>query len=286
MMVGELQKFRSLPAVLCAGLTCLMLAQEAAHIGVHVAYSLRSTDLTLGKPVILTITIVNHSGQPVRADLGQDRKENFAFKVIQPDQQELALPAFSREGISRPGVVDVDPGQSFSEDLVLNEWYQFSTPGKYTLKAILKEPITNADGRTIFEDHGSELRFTVHPRNLTELRYVCARSVDDIAKAQSYSEAAEAATQLSYVSDPAAVPYLKKGLELGKSVEPILISGLERIGDESAVQVLISSLLSGPSDTRLLARSALQHIYGSTQDSNVRKQIEEAFAKSGPPPEK
>jgi hypothetical protein len=257
---------------------------QGASVLVKVSYSLRAKKVSLGEPIVLTYTLVNRGSASVRVDLGQDRKGSFAFTVIRPDQQELRLAAFSRDGISVPGLVSVASGQSFSEDLILNEWYQFPVPGEYRIAARVTEPVLDEDNRSVLADGGAQLRLTIGARDVVQLGYVCAVLVDRLAKAGSYSEAADAAQELSYVVDPVAVPYLKSGLALGKLVEPILITGLERIGEDSAAQALIGTLKTGSSDTQLLARSALRRIYGTTVSDALRNQIQKVLADADNPP--
>jgi HEAT repeat protein len=96
----------------------------------------------------------------------------------------------------------------------------------------------------------------------------------------NYEEAQEFAQALSYVNDPIAVPYLVKSLTSNKMVEPILIKGLERIGNKEAVQVLIDTIVDKPeSEVALLATSSLQII--ESNGLNVEgKQMAKQFLKS------
>jgi hypothetical protein len=52
---------------------------------VVVAYSPPTQQLTLREPVFVDFTVRNGLDQPVKLDLGQDRKESFRFVVVGPD---------------------------------------------------------------------------------------------------------------------------------------------------------------------------------------------------------
>jgi hypothetical protein len=78
---------------------------------------------------------------------------------------------------------------------------------------------------------------------------------------------------LSYVNDPIAVAYLRRALSAHKLVEPIVIVGLERIGNAGAVEALAEGWKADPSDSvRFVA--ALQHIQKQTDDAQVQKTID------------
>lgn len=262
------------------GFSVLVMAQANAPDEVHISYSLQDSHSTVGQPLILRFTIQNRTSNTVTVNLGQDRKGNFDFTVGEPGGRTVRLPRFSRDGISQIGQVSVAPKQTFSEDLILNELWQFTKVGEYTLTARMSAPVTDDEGRTVLKDSGTELHFAVEPRDIASLEQVCAHLLDKIFASKTYSEASEAASELAQVHDPSAVPYIEKALSSGKQVEPILIAGLERIGDEPATRVLIDSLRSGSAETKPLARSALQRIYHENPDPRVRKDIESALSES------
>jgi HEAT repeat protein len=88
--------------------------------------------------------------------------------------------------------------------------------------------------------------------------------------------AQEPALLLSYVEDPIAVPYLSQLLDAHKLVEKIAVSGLERIGDEESVKILILALSSGYGDTSDLALQALKRTLRKSSDPVVKRTIRDA----------
>jgi hypothetical protein len=113
---------------------------------IEISYSLPAEQLSLHEPVVMTFSVRNATPADVHLDLGQDRKGGFLLSVTRPDGVKIELQPYSRDGISLAGRVSVGPGQSFTQNIVLNEWYDFQTPGRYLLEARLAEPISITDG--------------------------------------------------------------------------------------------------------------------------------------------
>jgi hypothetical protein len=108
------------------------------------------------------------------------------------------------------------------------------------------------------------------------LQMACARLGDEVERATSFDDAREAATELSFAKDPVAVPYLERAL-VRKQLAPILILGLERIGDTTAVLALISQARMTTVDIPALARAALRKIQSETSDPALKRQIEDSI---------
>lgn len=240
--------------------------------GVRFSYSLPQT-LTLHEPVRLVSTISNESSEPARLDLGQDRKGGYVLVLTLPNGVKIDLPQHSREGIARLGTLALEPGQTYSQTLLLNEWYSFETPGRYQLQIRASRPALVGASSTPVADPGFEAAFEIQSRNTERLEATLSELIHRIEDSTSYEQAAEAATALRYVADPLAVLYLEKALRAGKGVEPIAVAGLEGIANQAAVAALITSLQSDSPDVPTLARSALQRIQQRTPDSALKEQI-------------
>jgi hypothetical protein len=240
-----------------------------------ISYSFPPQQLTVHQPVILTFKIRNDFRQPIQLDLGQDRKGGFSFTLTRPDGVKFRLPEFSREGISQTGTLSLQPGERYSQNLLLNEWYDFEIPGKYELEGHLIKPIVVGDGAREERDQGFRSGLEIGPRDELALAKTCGTLADQIDDSTSYEHAAQAALILSYVKDPVAVPYLHRALLAHKLVEPIAIAGLEKIGNERAVRVLFEGLKIEYGDSAVLSRAALERIRSQTEDPNLRNEIEQ-----------
>jgi len=226
---------------------------------VDVSYSLAKSQITLHEPVILNFTVKNSLAQAVNLDLGADREQNFIFTIKQPDGTTIQLPQLRKEGASRIGRLTVDPRQTYTQEILLNEWYEFPIVGKYKLSARLAKPMQTSEGASI-EPTVFHSTLEVQPRNAERLEQIAAGLADQVTTASSYEEAARAALILSYINDPVAVPYMGEVLSSNHMVETIVIAGLERMGGEEAIQVLTEASSSQEWETAELARAALERI--------------------------
>jgi len=232
---------------------------QAQVTKIDVSYSFARSEVTLHEPVMLNFTVKNHLAQAVNLDLGADRKRNFIFTIKQPDGKTIQLPQLRREGTSRIGRVTVDPGQTYTQEILLNEWYEFPISGKYELSARLAKPIQNSAG-AINEPAEFHATLDVQPRDAEHLEQIAAGLAKQVTASSSYEEAAQAALKLSYINDQAAVPYMGKVLSADHMVEPIVIAGLERVGGKEAIQVLTDTSERQQGETAKLALAALERI--------------------------
>lgn len=215
---------------------------SSSETGVKISYSLPSTQLSLHEPISINFEINNESKQIVRLDLGQDRKGGFLITVTSPDGTTSHLPQYKHEGISRYGTVSVQPGETFSQRLLLNEWYDhFNSPGRYKLEARLITTIAVGNSFQL-QDSGFKGEIPIAPRDAAQLKRFCEELATQVATAPNPEAAQEPARILSYVEDPVAVPYLARVLSTNTFTQQFAIEGLERVGDDAAIEVLLSSL--------------------------------------------
>jgi len=169
----KISKLALLPfALILFSPSCVIARDEKP--AVKVSYVLPSISLSLHEPVILSFEIDNESKQAITVDLGQDRKGAFLFTVTPPNGTTQRLPQYRHEGISQYGNVSVQPGEKFSQRLVLNEWYDnFKIPGKYKLEARLTTPILVGEAELRDSEFKGEVSMT--PRDSVRLEQVCAR---------------------------------------------------------------------------------------------------------------
>lgn len=253
--------------------TCLGITMNARIEGrVKVLYTI-SSPVSLLEPIIVEFTVENGLSEPIKFDLGLNRKSKFVFTVTRPDGSIVHVPPLSEEGSGVMGRISLQPKQTYTKRLLMNERYGFDQPGNYGVEIRLADFIQTESGRRINVSTKGNLRLQVEPRNPESLAKKCEELVKKTLGASSFEEAADFAFALSYVNDPIAVPYLKRVLESDRMVESVAINGLVRIGNREAVEVLISTLKSKVADTALRARYALSKIEKSTQDSSIKEAI-------------
>lgn len=223
---------------------------------VMVSYGV-SSPLTLHEPVIVEVSIENSLNEAIRFDLGHNRKSNFLISLTLPDGSILKVPPLSDEGMGLLGRISLDPLQRYSQNLLLNEWYDFDQPGNYQVWLRLATRIQTNSGLTINAPTEKLLNILIGPRNAELLRQRGEELTRTIEQSPSYDKTSEAALTLSYIKDQSAIPYLKKLLESKKHLEGFAISGLERIGTIDAKETLTWAAQSENEDTAVRAKAAL-----------------------------
>jgi hypothetical protein len=271
-------------------LTTVILIGEASSLAsgdVKTSYVFASPSFSLHEPVILKFRIHNDSGQPVRVDLGRNYVENLLVTITLPDGMTIVVPPIRRDGAARIGRFDLANGREFAQDLILNEWTDFKTAGVYGIEIHLAKPVQDADGITIQSGSQPDAyvgAVEITPENPVRLASVRRLFAEKAEKSSSFEEAQDAALPLSYVDDPIAVPYLQRVLVAKRGVGLTALNGLERVGDSSAVNVLISALtMTDDPSIPVMARAALERISGATADPAERETIRQALERKEVP---
>ena len=269
---------RLLPVMLLSALFFHAEAANQSASRIHISFAMESAKLSLREPVVLIFTVQNQSENSATVDLGQDRKENFLFSLMRPDGTSVRLPQLRSDGFSILGVVSIEPGKHYVQQIVLNEWSEFEQLGSYKIRASLAKPVRV--GRASEGELVVEADFQILPKQPEKLLKVCDALLRRVYSAPSYEATAEAALALSYVRDPIAIPHLRKMLVSGL-VEGFALKGLQRIGNREAVQVLIAAYGEGPgqrkSELQQRAGGALSTIARETRDPELRKDIMRAL---------
>lgn len=253
-----------------------LITNDEMSQNIQVSLSLANSKVVLYEPIILNFHIQNDSNQNIKLDLGQNSKQGFIFTIVYPDGKVSQLPQLTRNGISTLGNVLVKPQQTYNQKILLNEWINFDSTGSYKIEGRLAEPIKTEDGKILVINSNFNTTVNVQPENAERLKRVSAALVQSISESDNWKENSEAALTLGYVRHPIAVPFLQKVLTSKRLVEPIAIKGLERIGNEEAVQVLIAFVKEKPeSELALLSKSALQEIENQSSDPAIKQKIKQ-----------
>jgi hypothetical protein len=253
--------------------TALSQTQE----GVVVSYAMSPPIITLHEPIVVELSIMNDLNEQIRFDLGKNHKSKLLVTVKKPDGSLVRVPALSEEGLGTIGRLSLDPKQTHSERLLLNEWYDFNAAGVYQIEVRLADSIRTESGKIVNPMTKGALTLEVGPRRPELLRQRCERLARSILEFRSYADAAEAALALSYVQDTTAVPYLAKVMTAGRMVAPIAIAGLERIGGKESVDALILAVQSRTDEIAELARSALIRMANKATDLSIQERIKQAL---------
>jgi hypothetical protein len=209
---------------------------------------------TQGQPIVMRLRVENNSFESKVVDLGYDREGALQFKLKRGEGAWMDLPQTKvREGISLVGKVTIPPGETYSQQIILDDWYKFGEPGTYVVSLMIPKSIC----------FGLELQFEITPANAESLSNMCSELVDAIRDSKkNYEKSADAAKVLAKIDDRLVVPFLAKALEANRMLDSILIPALERIGDKEAIRYLISLLEHNDSTSSKyeLVRPALQRL--------------------------
>lgn len=249
------------------------------HDALAIEYRLLSTAVTLHEPILMRVTISNPLDTVARVNLGQDRKQAFELSIGKPDGKIVSSNLPLHEGASRLPVVEVASGDTYTEILVLNQWYPFPEVGTYTVKVRLTRVLGSQED--LPDDFGSWSALPpvdVIPRDPARLTAVCDQLKTKLETSKIYAELGEAAFELSYVDDPVAVPYLQD-MALLKSgmLAPLAAEGLERVDGNAGVDALIALSKESTVEIRSPARYSLWQLEQTTKDPALRERIKQAL---------
>lgn len=256
----------------------LMGGPSQIENSVKVAFAAVNPTPTLHEPIFLNLLIQNGFRENIQLDLGHNRKSNLEFTITQPDGTVVQAPRLSEEGLGRVGRLTLGLGKSYTQRVLLNEWYQFPQPGAYKLKAVLVTPIRTESGLVVNTEKSTTLDLEVLPVNLEKLSRVCQKLAATAINLSNTTEAIDASLALSYVPDPVAVQYLREILEKA-SVEPKRYAayGLGRISNRDAIETLIAALNTPDSDLSSVVRAVLSAAKTRVDDPELRSKMEKAL---------
>jgi hypothetical protein len=230
------------------------------------SFTLPSPSVTLHEPILVDFSIQNGRAEPIRFDLGPDRKDHFEFSILALDGSSSW--AHHREVDPDPagrayalGAMSLRPEEVFHTRLLLDEWLSFDRPGRYEVGAALADTLWTEAGASLGRPRPEVLSIRVGRRSAKRLAQVCESLSTVAAEALGTREGHEATVALSYVRDPIAVPYLERALVPGGSACRHVLHGLGRIGTAEAAAVLRSVHRSWREPgARSLARTILRRI--------------------------
>ncbi len=212
--------------LLTLGVTVVPLAAQSSQSELRCTLTAKSS-FTQGEPIVLRLKLENSSSEPRVVDLGYDQEGAFLFRLTPPDGFSIDLPQTElRQGIALNGDVAIPAKESREQQIILDNWHQFTQPGSYRLALEILH--SNCERQ--------ELRFETTPQDLDRLKTVCNEFLDAIEKNKyHYGRAADAAKALARVRHPIAVPYLTKALESNPMVSSIVNPALERLGHKQPI---------------------------------------------------
>jgi hypothetical protein len=269
------------------GLCCSLLlmagiaARNRATKDLDVQFRFQESVLTLHEPVVVLFEVHNGTTKPVVVTVGATVRQFFDFSLETPSGDILHKDPFDGQVdivTYGDGKVTVNPGANYTESLVMNRWFPFESQGAYSLTSKLTSNIETADGNVEAVTRTAQL--LINPRDPAKLTKVCGDLAQQAELAASVQVAQFPALALSYVNDPIAIPYLARLLSAHTLAYASAITGLERIGDDGAAEVLLSALNENWGDTSELATRSLAWMQDRISNPRLKDTVKKAVERS------
>lgn len=204
-------------------------------MSIVIAFKLLLATVPLNAPVYFDLEIANNSNQAIALDLGHNHKSALSFTIKAPGGEVVEVPALSSSGLGAIGRIQVEASGNYKRRYILNEWYRFAAPGKYSIQVHLNPEMLTASGATVQQ---SKMELTLTPRDAQALERICKELLNQLSNTSDAEQIANAALALSYVSDPVAVSYISEALKQRKYSWQHLIPGLGEIRTPEAIDLL------------------------------------------------
>ncbi len=216
---------------------CLAARISSAEECDRLKLSLRLSEpaLPLHAPVFAALEILNEGTLPASLDLGKNSKGNLRLAFILPDARTInALPySLPPDGVFVPGVVVLRPGASYTQQLLLSEWQNFASVGKYRVLVRVEQSAGSCMGEVL----SAAAAIEILPRAESRLTEIC-NQLAGVAVSLNAASATLAAEGLSLTDDEVCLGALVRVLKGDARGRSWALIGLAKIGTKEAVGVV------------------------------------------------
>jgi hypothetical protein len=254
-MTGILRDLRALCVVLAgAGLPGASATLHAGPPSAHMDYRAPKS-ITLGEPAVMTVRLTNTTGYRLMADFGVDDQTKFVLRQTKPDgttvKVEPSIPPPNRMRTSRL----ILRGASHTAFVVLDEWLSFSETGVYRVDVEFQGAVAIDGGNQANVKRTAQLTMVVKPRDPTRLEKRAAECLKQLSSLAPGLESRAAATALTLMKDPIAVPYLE--LAVTRTRSPQFADALAAMNTSDAREALERLARHRDGEIRALALKVL-----------------------------
>src|SRR6266481_4427971 len=117
-----------LGSVIMAGLIFFRMEIESSSrplpSGAKVTFEAVRSTVSFKEPIFVQLTVKNQLAAPISFDLGLNRKSNIRFSIMDESGRSFESQKSSDQGFGRIGRITLQAGQTYTQSLLLNEWYQ------------------------------------------------------------------------------------------------------------------------------------------------------------------
>jgi hypothetical protein len=269
-------------SILSADFGSKNLSARPAPGKVDVEYKSQES-FTLHEPVVVTFSVRNGLSKSITLKLGAQYTQYFQFSLTTPEHQILQSSRNPGQDVSvvtiGSGTVTVEAGGKYERPLLLSQFIPLKTPGTYLLTSKLStEIVISEDG--ILSPQSKTTQLHISSRDPARLEKVCEELATQAENARTVEAAEFPTLALSYIDDPIAVPFLAKILS-GHTLEyDLAIPGLERIGNDDAVESLLSALNDKYGEVDMLARQALTRLQDRISNPNLKETVRRTLSQT------
>jgi PBS lyase HEAT-like repeat len=253
---------------------------------VHITVKAESSEASLFEPLYAVLSVQNNLDEEIGFDLGLNGKAVFEFSITMPDGRSLRTGTLEQRpggefGLS--GKVALPQGRAYTQRLLLNEWYDFPTPGEYTVRLNANLAFWTPGGRQMQAAEPSAITVLVGQKDENRLRELCSDLTRRaLASVPPHEAETEAALALSHIGDPIAIPFLRQVLENGWIIDRYAAEGLGRLGSRGnieAIDTLVASRAQADIERRSYITGALIKANSVTKDAKVKLRVEGALSR-------
>jgi len=232
---------------------------NGADIGLSVAPP--EAAIALNAPIPVDLSVSSLSAGVANIDLGLNGKANLELRISEPTGG-IVTRTLDLEGFGASGKHSLQPGATYAERLLLNEWYEFSQVGTYRIKLTLLNDDQLATG---LPQPSTEFSVKINPHDSSGLAVICQELADQAINGETLEERMDAANTLSYIRDPLAVDSLVRVLWQGSLVSHYAVTGLARIANPQALSALEAAQDHPVDDVRAMIHSTLEELHNQIQ---------------------
>jgi hypothetical protein len=251
----------------------LFSAQSPRNV-VILSFTTRSP-ITLHEPVVVDCRLKNEGTQTIVADFGflkQGEMGTARFAVTGPNGKEMEVtPSEASIFIHQP--IEIEKGESFHRQYILDEWHKFAEPGTYKLKIWFSTNIVTRTGDPVEVQRETVLTVRILPPDSTKLVHRCEELLEQVRAIRKKNERfpTEIAQIMSYMNDPVCIPCVQSLYQEAEDVEAT--DGLRRIGTDEAFEAMILGTQSKDKEAANYARGILERQLPKISNARVRNEI-------------
>jgi len=247
-------------------------ARQDAIPAMDVDFVLKNAKPVLHEPLWADLSVANNGTSDVTIDFGANYIDDIHGSITTPAGTKVEIRSPYQGGFAAIGKAKIAARQSWARTYLLNDWYDFSTPGRYEI-ALHVDALPDP----------KPLVIEIGPRDETKLKTVYAELLAS-ASSRNAQVRLDSARALSLANDPAAVPSLVKLLASSDgSAFARAAEGLARIADKASIEALLAAATDKDPFRRQTAAYHLQQARPRIDDRALLKRVDAAIGTSVSP---